>query len=43
MSALRPGRLYSRDWDDPQGHSAGGRIMSMKNSDTMDRTIGLPT
>ena len=47
LSALRTGLLYPeevflvlisvRGWVDPQGHSAAGRIMSMKNSND---TIG---
>jgi hypothetical protein len=40
LSALRTGRLYPQEislvyvrrWIDPRGHSAAGRIMSMKNS-----------
>ena len=49
LSALRTGHLYSneiflvlisvRGWVNPQGHSAAGRIMSMKNSND---TIGNP-
>jgi hypothetical protein len=54
LSALRNGRLYpqelflvlisARGWVDNQGHSAAGRIMSMKNSnDTIgNRTRNLP-
>jgi len=50
LPALRIGRLYPqetflvfisvRGWVDPQGHSAAGRIMSMKNS---NNTIGNQT
>ena len=54
LLALSTGRLYSqemflvfislRGWIDPQGHSAIGRIMSMKNSNytSWDRTSDLP-
>ena len=55
LSALRTGQLYPqetflvlisvRGWVNPQGHSAAGRITSMKNSnDTIgNRTRDLPT
>jgi len=55
LSALRTGRLYSQEihlgahfcyrLSRPQGHSAAGRIMSLKNSnDTIgNRTRDLPT
>ena len=55
LSALRTGRLYSPGYipgshfcqrlSQPQGHSAAGTIMSMKNSnDTIgNRTPDLPT
>ena len=55
LSALRTSRIYPqeiflvlisvRGWVQPQGHSAAGRIMSMKNSsDTIgNRTRDLPT
>ena len=50
LSALRTGHLYPqeislvlisiRGWVDPQGHSAAGRIISMKNSnDTIGNRI----
>ena len=40
-----PGSLSVRGWVDPRGHSAAGRIMSMKNSnDTIgNRTHDLPS
>jgi hypothetical protein len=37
LSALRTGRLYPQEMSRSQGHSAPGRIMSMKNS---NYTIG---
>ena len=48
LSALRTGRLYppgNIPGSQPQGHSATGRIMPMKNSDDIigNRSRDLPT